>query len=225
MAEELHNRRDPRVDVALDIVLQLPSGTQRHRTRNISYRGVFINCDEPLPLRKLLRFQIAPPSVEEAMQMLGLVAHRVNRADAAERGLRPGMGLQLYGLGQDVREQWRLLVREEYERDPYARRMMELRELPHVRVRVPQVELLRHFASNDLRSGQTFLRTGELQPQGARVLLELIHPENQELFHLEAQVGRVVEAPLQSRGMQLHFPPVDQALHDRLETFLRGDVP
>lgn len=224
MAEELHNRRDPRVEVALSIVLQLPSGAQRHQTQNISYRGVFINSAEPLPLRKLVRFQIAPPSVDEAMQMLGLVAHRVSRAEAAERGLRPGMGLQLFSMGQDVRERWRLLVREEYERDPYARRIMALKELPHVRVRVPKVDHLRQFASNDLRSGQTFLRTGDLQPQGSRVLLELIHPESHELFHLEAQVGRVVETPLQQRGMQLHFPPVDAELQDRLDTFLQGEA-
>lgn len=222
--ENLHNRRDPRVKVALDIVVQLPSETKRYRTKDISYRGVFIACPDPLPLRKLIRFQIVEPDSGEALQMLGLVAHRLNEFDAHERGLEAGMGLQLFSVGAYHGERWRALVREEYDNDPYAKRIMEMRERPHVKVHVATVEQLVGFANNDLFAGTTFLHTSDLHPAGEEVLLELVHPESQRTFLLAAQVTDVIEAPKQDRGIQLSFPPVDEELHARLQTFVRGDI-
>jgi hypothetical protein len=218
--EQEYQRRDPRVEVALDVTLQLPTGERHYTTSDISYRGAFISCEEPLPLRKLVRFQVVDDVSTEPLQLLGLVANRVNPQDAAERGRTTGMGIQLFSMGIDNHERWRELVRREYDKDPYARRIVQLRELPSIKVQANAVEELRNFAQNDLMSGQSFLRTAELHPPGSTIVIELVHPDTGETFPLESTVEQVVETPIERRGVQLSFPPVEEDLRSSLQSFL-----
>ncbi|MEC9399346.1 MAG: PilZ domain-containing protein, partial [Myxococcota bacterium] len=95
-AKRHNHRRAPRIEKRLEIVLQFPEREQRYITRDISYVGVFVETPEPLPLRKLMRVQVKLDEEQEPVKMLGLVAHRVNSADAMETGKPTGMGIQLF---------------------------------------------------------------------------------------------------------------------------------
>lgn len=216
----INNRRAPRVPKRIEVALQFPDHEQRYYTRDISYLGIFIECPEPLPLRKLVRFK-AHLEVEQApVQMLGLVAHRVNSADAMESGRPAGMGIQLYPVGHEVRSNWRHFVRQEYEKDPEAREQIRQQEYPRVKVRFPTPNDIQIFASEHVSSGDVFIRTADLYQQGARVWLEAIHPLTKESCSVEAIVLEFVESPRQRRGMRLMFPEAVEASQTLLD-FLR----
>jgi len=216
------DRRDPRVEIALSVRLHTASGEESYQTQDVSYRGVFILCDEPLPLRKLVRFRTAIDDSEE-LQMLGLVAHRVNAADAAEMGRRPGMGIQLFSVGKQTRERWRSFVRECYEEDPEALELITIRELPHLRIHLANEEMKRQFIERDFPGDGIFYRTPDVHPVGSGIVCDVEHPDTGQTIHLKATVTEVAEGSRRNRGMQLVFDELSAASEDRLDRFDRGD--
>lgn len=200
-----NNRRAPRIARRMDVTLHFPDRQQRFQTRDISYIGVFIECPDPLPLRKLVRFQMQPEGHEEPIRLLGLVAHRINAADAVESGRPTGMGLQLFGISQEMREAWRGFVLSEYEKDPEALREVESIELPRLKLRFPNTDEMRTFASQHVSKGEVFIRSADLYPQGSRIWVEAIHPGSGKSLDVEATVSEFIEAPRNHRGMKLRF--------------------
>lgn len=202
--------------VEVPVVLQMPRGTQEHVTANISYRGVFILSTEPLPLRKLVRFH-AVLDGEPAMPMLGLVAHRVNRVDAAEQGIEPGMGIQLFGSSPDAREAWRQFVRDRYDRDPAARQQVRSRELPRLRLRFNKPEDIANMAQSGFSAGPVHVRSADLHPVGAHLQLDLIHPGTGAMLSVETIVAEVIDAPRQQRGMRVSLADPEAATPKMIE--------
>lgn len=216
------DRRSPRVQIALDVFLQTIDGDVPFKTLDASYEGVYLLSDEPLPLRKLIRFRTCIPDSGEELQMLGLVAHTVNPADAEESPVPPGMGIQLYSLGKDTRERWRDYVDELYTANPEARRAVESARRPKLRIRIPNSSYLRRFRTVDLPAGSVFLRSPERHPVGSQVDCVISHPESGEEFILPATIANVVEGSMKERGLRLQFSlPDNTAL---LEAFLGGPI-
>lgn len=216
------DRRAPRVQVELDVFLQTIDGDVPFKTMDASYEGVYLVSDTPLPLRKLIRFRTRIPETDEELQMLGLVAHTVNVADAAESPVPAGMGIQLFSLGQETQERWRNYVDELYERNPEARRAVEFARRPKVRIRIPNDYSLRRFRTIDLPAGSIFLHTPELHEAGTLVDCIILHPEKKEHFMLPATVAKAIDGTVKERGMRLAFSlPDDVTL---LEDFLDGPI-
>ncbi len=211
------NRQQPRVEVHLDITLQTPQGDSVFKTRNASAQGVFLLCPRPLPLRKLIRLKVRL-SVNEEIQMLGLVAHTINPADAAEQKRQPGMGIQLFSVGEETRDRWHDFIMEQYAKSPEARAQSQ--ELPHVRIRIPNREILERFFTVDLPAGGIYLRTPDLHPQGSVVCCDIVHPESNAIFELQATVAQSVSAPVRDRGMKLQFDDVEKM--EELRQFVYG---
>lgn len=210
-AKRHNHRRAPRIEKRLEIVLQFPEREQRYITRDISYVGVFVETPEPLPLRKLMRVQVKLDEEQEPVKMLGLVAHRVNSADAMETGKPTGMGIQLFALGHDMRSEWRHFVRQEYEKNPEAREEVRRQEFPKLKVHFPNIQEMHKFATQHVASGNVFIRSADLYQQGTRIWLEAIHPETSEICPIEAIVMEYVESPRQNRGMRLMFSNGEEA--------------
>lgn len=206
-----NNRREPRVKAEIPVVLQMPRGTQRHVTANLSYRGVFILSPEPLPLRKLVRFHAELTEGEATLPMLGLVAHRVNRVDAAEQGIEPGMGIQLFGSSPEARELWRQFVRDRYDKDPAARQQVRSRELPKLKLRFNRPEDIARLADTSFASGPLHVRSAELHPVGTHLQLDLLHPGTGAVLSVETIVEEVIEAPRQQRGMMVVLADAEAA--------------
>lgn len=109
-------RRQPRVQVQMAITVMEASGDKVLRATDINKRGFFIKTDAPKPVRRLVRMRV--PMGDEELQVLGMVVHRIVPYTARERGIDPGMGVQLYGLGPLAKERWDAWVDELYERYP-----------------------------------------------------------------------------------------------------------
>ena len=216
-------RREPRININLPVTVKLPAGDHEYQTEDASYRGVFVTCPEPLQLRKLVRFTTVLHEGDEPLEMLGLVAHTVNQADAQESGRSPGMGIQLYSVGKETRERWREFIRSEYEKRPDVRDEVRKLDLPRVTVHMRTLDQLVNFVENDLMAGGIFVRTSDLQAEGADVVCDIVHPSHSGSFPLEATVASVTEAPRRDRGMELVFGDVDEDTLRELVAFIESE--
>ena len=213
-------RKSPRVDVELDVFIQTVDGDVPCRTRDASYEGVYIVRQSPLPLRKLIRFRTVLPDSEHELQMLGLVAHTVNPVEAQEQGRDPGMGIQLFSLGQKTRDQWREFVDGLYEANPDARRTFEMDRDPVVELQVPNSAMLRKLRTVDLPNGRIFVHTADLYPAGTHVECRIIHPVTGDDFSLDARVVEVVDGSVHDRGLRLDLELPDD--RQAMQRFLDG---
>lgn len=215
------NRRDPRVAVALPVRLQTAAGVESYETKDISVRGVFIVCEDPLPLRRLARFRTVIDDGEE-LQMLGLVAHRINVTDAAERGIAPGMGLQLYSVGEGTKIEW----------NDYIGRCIESAGIDsddegfrHLQLHLADHKLLERFVENDLPAGEIFYRTPDPLDEGTQVVIDLVHPMTARGFHIPGTVEEaVVDGGRRSRGMRIVFEEFDDETSSEFQAFVQGEI-
>jgi hypothetical protein len=85
----------------------------RHRdqlaTWDVSFRGMFIETDQPLALRQLVRLGIILPITGRELVLHGMV---VNVVDVDDPEGRPqGMGVELFALDTEARGVWWGVVR------------------------------------------------------------------------------------------------------------------
>lgn len=218
MGREL--RREPRVKTSFDIELETVGTTRRYRTRNASFRGLFVIADEPLPLRRLVRIRLEAHG--QPLELIGFVAHTVNAADAHELKKEPGMGISLYSLGQHHREVWEEFVRTEYEKDPDAHAALVASELPRLKVPLKNEQMKQQFFGTDLPSGEIFYRTPELIPVGTEVCVEVRHPDTGKILELFARVVEAVEGTRRKRGIRIAFDEMSEASSHRIHRFEAG---
>jgi hypothetical protein len=106
-----HARRYTRYRIRTEVVVRYGGLPRDLCTEDISYGGMFVATDVPAPVRDLIRIEV--PGVRtrtgEPLRLCAMVAHVVE--PGAKR--RPGMGLQLYGLGRDERVAWVSFVDKE----------------------------------------------------------------------------------------------------------------
>lgn len=215
------NRRDPRVNIALDLTLANSGGVTTYTTKNISYRGIFVVTSDPLPLRRVARLSV--PTDGEPIEMLGMVAHRINAVDAQQRNAVAGMGLTLFPCGPELRETWRAFIDDHVERDPDLVQSIAEHNLPRLRIHIKDSAMLESFAQNDVPAGQIFYRTPDLLPQGADVMLEIHHPSSGDRFLMKASVLEVSDGGRRHRGMQLRFAPLEGDKADEFSSFVGGN--
>ena len=216
------DREAPRVEVALDVFLQTVDGDVPCKTRDASYEGVFIVQQDPLPLRKLIRFRTRIPETGEDLQMLGLVAHTVNATAAAEHERDPGMGIQLFSLGSDTRQKWRDYIDQLYHANPEARRTLEKSRRPSIRVRIPNADIMKRFRTVDAPRGELFVRTPDLHPEDTEVDCVITHFRTGDEFVLPAVVLECVEGNIKERGLRLRLEFPDDLT--ALEEFVEGEI-
>lgn len=217
------NRKDPRVDVALNVTIFTAPGEKEFKTKDISYRGVFIVTQEPYNLRHLVRFHAQTDSGEK-FEMLGLVAHRINTFDAKERNKLPGMGIQLYSLGTETRKRWRRFVTQSCESDPESRHALEIQEMPRLKIHLKNEKMKKQFMEHDFPSDGIFYRTSILSPVGSRVLCEIIHPITEKSFQLIATVLDTRDGSRRQRGIQIQFDELSEATNKRFDRFDAGEA-
>lgn len=218
-------RREPRIDISLPVTLRLPRGDLHYEISDASYRGVFIACATPLPLRKLVRFSTQLHPDDPPLHMLGLVAHTVNPLEARESGKTAGMGVQLYSVGKETRARWRAFISEEYEKDPEARATARALAAPRVSLNLRSEEQLSTFATRDFASGSIFVRTLSLHPVDTLVICEVVHPRTHRPFGLSARVVALQEAPRRERGMRLEFVALTPEQRQQFDQFVHGETP
>lgn len=220
MGREL--RREPRVRTNFEVELETAGRTLRYMTRNASFSGLFLITDDTLPLRRLVRVRCEVSG--QRLELVGLVAHTINAADAHELNKQPGMGISLFSLGPHQREVWEEYVRTEYEKDPEAHAALIASELPRLKVALKNEKMKEQFFGNDLPSGEIFYRTPDLMDEGTQVVVEVRHPDTGKSLELFARVTERVDGSRRKRGIRIVFDEMSEASVDRVGRFESGII-
>lgn len=110
----IERRRDRRYRFRIRVVL---SGTPKDivtQTEDVSFKGIFLRTDTPLPERHLVRLQLTLPPGDDQLVVTGMVA----RCIRSWGGRPPGAGIQFYGLAQQDRERWGQFIQHVAARRP-----------------------------------------------------------------------------------------------------------
>jgi hypothetical protein len=102
-----------------------------HETRDVSYRGLFLETQSPPALRSLVRLKVTLPS--HTFECHAMAVHVGEGAD------EQGVGLQFWGLSGPDRKAW----------DDFVRKLMELQRKTLVRHALASP----HPAGSEPRSG------------------------------------------------------------------------
>jgi uncharacterized protein (TIGR02266 family) len=71
---------------------------------NISAGGVFVQTENPLPLKTVVRVEMELPGSNELVPARGMVVHRVTAEEAKARGTLAGMGVQFLDADDTFRD-------------------------------------------------------------------------------------------------------------------------
>ena len=98
-----NQRRYERFAVNLKATLVRGKTVVKGRVVDVSFTGLFFTTARPPPLRDLVKIDMALPD-GDVIHLLGMAVHLVRPNPADKR--RPGVGVQLFGIGPDVRAAW-----------------------------------------------------------------------------------------------------------------------
>ncbi|MDB4946501.1 MAG: hypothetical protein JWP97_6035 [Labilithrix sp.] len=103
-----NQRREPRIDVRVPIVVYRGKVPVAAETADVSYKGLFVRTPEPPALRSLVRLKVS--LADREFEAHAMAVHVVPCSDDPE-GPPPGVGLQLWGLAGPNRSAWDDFVR------------------------------------------------------------------------------------------------------------------
>jgi len=188
-------RRDPRYPVSLPAKLTCGKDTFELRTHDVSFRGLFIRTDTPPPLRDLVKIQLEMPPEGERIDLLGMAVYVVNPETAG--GRMPGVGVQFFGIGPEIRARWERFVqqvRQGLPQDPVA--PVAEAKIPHTlhgnpqyrdyrpefRVRPKSAEELLLIYNRHVLNNQLLLTTEVHLDPGTNLNMVVIHPTTDKVF-------------------------------------------
>jgi hypothetical protein len=93
-------RRDERYGFRLPVTLLRGREEVPLATEDVSYHGLFLDTEEPPPLRHLVRMRVLIPPYHRELQVFGMTVHH------AGGPARRGAGVQLYALDRAARTIW-----------------------------------------------------------------------------------------------------------------------
>lgn len=71
-------------------------------TEDVSFSGILVRVDAPLPERQLVRLRLTLPPEGDELEVMGMVARHAPTAE----GLPPGVGIRLFALAREQRGRW-----------------------------------------------------------------------------------------------------------------------
>ena len=191
-------RRDLRYAIRFPAKLAYGKKELSLSTEDVSFRGIFVRTDIPPKLRQLVRIHLILPDGERALKVHGMVVHVV---DAGQT--RPGVGIQFYALDYEARDTWDALIRHVEANCPPASEQVPLvlpentpapvrvrfeRHTAVVRVKLPTLKELEGLYASELTKGGMFVPTTLELSTGADIVLQVMHPESDEVFLFDALV-------------------------------------
>lgn len=104
-------RRDARIDVRVPVVIIRGKVTLALETLDVSFRGLFLKCQEPPALRSLVRLKVTTPvgagGPTRTIEVHAMAVHVIAAGDDREGGV----GLQFWGLSGSDRQAWEDFIR------------------------------------------------------------------------------------------------------------------
>jgi Tfp pilus assembly protein PilZ len=229
-------RRDRRYRFELPVVLIRGGREVPLLTADVSFRGLFLRTDDPPPLRQLLQVRARLPPENDEIRVHAMA---VFVARPGTPGRAPGVGLQLYALGDGDRQRWERFVQwvakthpgsleapvrpDAGAPDPVKRRFPRVQRT--LTVRAQSMEDLQHLVTRDVSRGGMFLRTGVEVAVGSGLRLLIAHPRTGNTFAVDAVVRHRVEGPPERAGFGVEFTGLDGPRREEFAAFAGLDEP
>lgn len=104
-------------------------------------------------------------------------------------------------------------------------RRRNVRYKAEFRVRIPDMEKLHEFLTQDISSGGVFLSTDRVLELGSEVRVHVMHPDTEEAFPLDGEVVRISGGADTPRGVGIRFLGLDEATKHEFEEFVVSGLP
>ena len=249
MSQPPQRRRDKRYRVRLPIRTRIGGRLQELVTDDVSFRGLFLHTDKPLPLRQLIRIEATLPPDGVPFATHGMVVHSVPEG----QGRAGGCGVQFYGMGDERRiwEKYIQHVQQSGEQVPDLRTTgpqpavsapgetavepakaasgsgpqdgRRFHRFPVVlEVKPRDIDELFRMYTRDVSVGGMFLSTPREIEIGSELRLEVRHPTNDSVFALTAVVRRRSTQPL---GLGVEFTGLDDRRRAEFFDFIHAPIP
>lgn len=112
-------RRSARISFHLPVSIRVGSHEEECEVVEVGRGGVFLATDLSLAVHQLVLIVTTLPDGTE-LRVNGMVAHVVENDEAERIGVRPGVGVQFYGLGRTATHLWEEFVDLQLSRQPAA---------------------------------------------------------------------------------------------------------
>jgi len=96
------DRREKRFACRLPVTLHRGKTTVALETEDVGFRGVYVVCDDPPPVRNLVRLSFVLPGAPAPVEVHGMVVHVLGGASPRAHGF----GLQFWGVDAKARAAW-----------------------------------------------------------------------------------------------------------------------
>ena len=231
----IEKRKDRRYSFHVKAVLVSGRNELVAQTEDVSFKGIFVRTDTPLPERHLLRLRFTLPPEGDALALTGMVARSVPAKD----GKPPGAGIQFYGASGADLDRWNRFVRHVADGAPAAPAAAAAPVFPpgtpdavhrrfpryaaSLRVSLKDVGELEQLYTQNVSKGGLFVGTALDLPPGTVLKLSVIHPTTGEPFPLDAVVRWRAAPP--NPGLGLEFTHMDDARREAFFDFVRSEIP
>ena len=217
----VEKRRDRRYRYQMPAILVRGTREATLLTGDVGFRGLFLRTNDPPPLRQLLQVKLKLPPTDDELTVHAMAVFVVPPGAA---GRAPGVGLQLYAVNGEARQQWDRFVRwvsktypESLEvpvkPDPAALDVVT-RQFPRVHrallVRAQSIKDLQPFVTEDVSRGGMFLRTDLEIAIGSELRLLVTHPLTGLTFAVDTVVRRRVAHPPERAGVGVELFGLDE---------------
>jgi Tfp pilus assembly protein PilZ len=217
----VEKRRDRRYRYQMPAVLVRGTREATLLTGDVGYRGLFLRTDDPPPLRQLLQVKLKLPPGDDALTVHAMAVFVV---PAGAVGRAPGVGLQLYAVTGETRQQWERFVRWVAKTHPESLEAPVKpiptavdavhRQFPRVpralSVGVQSIKDLQPLVTEDVSRGGMFLRTALDVPIGSELRLLVTHPLTGQTSAVDAVVRRRVAHPPDRAGVGVELFGLDE---------------
>lgn len=190
---------------------------------DVSARGLALASETAVPVYQLVRLRVE----QGVTRPIEVTAMAVWVTPLGERAMR--IGAELYGNSREQVEMWQEVVdtaRANLARDLASRRDTR-RDFERFRaileVRVATADELVTLYTENVSAGGMFIPTNMDLDGGDHVVLDLVHPDNDTVMHLEARVVRR-ERKGRDAGVAVEFVGLDEGRRDALWKFVSATV-
>jgi Tfp pilus assembly protein PilZ len=230
----VEKRRDKRYRFQMPAILVRGTREATLLTGDVGHRGLFLRTDDPPPLRQLLQVKLKLPPTEGELTLHAMAVFVV---PAGVEGRAPGIGLQLYAVSGEARQQWERFVRWVAKNHPESLEAPVKpiptaldsvnRQFPRVHrvlsVRAQSITDLQPLAMEDVSRGGIFLRTGLDVAIGSELRLLVTHPLTGQTFAVDTIVRRRVDHPPERAGLGVELFGLDEKRREEFATLAELD--
>jgi Tfp pilus assembly protein PilZ len=217
----IEKRRDRRYRYQMPAVLVRGTREAALLTGDVGYRGLFLRTDDPPPLRQLVQVKVKLPPGQDDLTVHAMAVFVV---PAGADGRAPGVGLQLYAVSGEDRQQWERFVRWVAKTHPESLEAPVKpvptaldavnRQFPRLHralsVRAQSVKELQPLVTEDVSRGGMFLCTALDLPIGSELQLLVTHPLTGQTISVDTVVRRRVAHPPERAGVGVELFGLDE---------------